>query len=348
MQTDVRQQGATGQSLAVFFKDNTTFLGKTGLAFDSAGISLKYARTLAAATTITPADLATLATAFSSGGFKEIGQGWYRLDIPNAALAVGVGQVVVSGSVTGAEMEPVAITLTLYAPLAAGITVDDITAAIDANSTDLDAIGVVVTDIAARLPAALVGGRIDASVGAIAAATITATAIATDAITAAKIATDAITAAKIATGAITNAKVADGLLSAAKFATDSIAAAAIKADAVTKIQLGLAAASDMVTVLANLATLLASNAIYVKNTAVAVFPFPMKLTDGTPGTGLTVTGTISKDGGAFAGIAGAITEISAGWYSVALTQTEMNANEIALVFTAPGAAQRDIKIKTQS
>jgi hypothetical protein len=47
--------------------------------------------------------------------------------------------------------------------------------------------------IAALLPAALVGGRIDASVGAMAANVVTAAAIAADAITAAKLAADAIT-----------------------------------------------------------------------------------------------------------------------------------------------------------
>lgn len=45
-------------------------------------------------------------------------------------------------------------------------------------------------DIQSRLPAALVSGRIDASVGAMAANTLTASAIASDAITAAKVASD--------------------------------------------------------------------------------------------------------------------------------------------------------------
>ena len=48
-------------------------------------------------------------------------------------------------------------------------------------------------DIQSRLPAALVSGRIDASVGAMASAVLTATAIASDAITAAKVASDVTT-----------------------------------------------------------------------------------------------------------------------------------------------------------
>lgn len=53
-------------------------------------------------------------------------------------------------------------------------------------------------DIQSRLPAALVGGRIDASVGAMAANVLTTAAINDGAITAAKLAADSITAAKLA------------------------------------------------------------------------------------------------------------------------------------------------------
>lgn len=58
-------------------------------------------------------------------------------------------------------------------------------------------------DIQTRLPAALVSGRIDASVGAMAANVLTATAINADAITAAKIAPDAIGASELAADAVT-------------------------------------------------------------------------------------------------------------------------------------------------
>ena len=72
-------------------------------------------------------------------------------------------------------------------------------------------------DIQTRLPAALVSGRIDASVGAMAANTLTATAIATDAITAAKIAADAIGASELAADAVT--EIQSGLATAAALAT---------------------------------------------------------------------------------------------------------------------------------
>lgn len=74
-------------------------------------------------------------------------------------------------------------------------------------------------DIQSRLPAALVSGRMDSSVGAMAADTVTAAAIATGAIDADAIATDAITAAKIA--------------------ADAIGASELAASAVSEIQSGL-------------------------------------------------------------------------------------------------------------
>lgn len=67
-------------------------------------------------------------------------------------------------------------------------------------------------DIQSRIPASLVSGRIDASVGAMAADVVTASAIADNAIDAGAIASNAITAAKIATGAVdADALAADAL-----------------------------------------------------------------------------------------------------------------------------------------
>ena len=68
-------------------------------------------------------------------------------------------------------------------------------------AADIAAVQADADDIQTRLPAALVSGRIDASVGAMAANVLTASAIATDAITAGKIAADAIGASELATDA---------------------------------------------------------------------------------------------------------------------------------------------------
>ncbi len=101
-------------------------------------------------------------------------------------------------------------------------------------------------DIQARLPAALVSGRIDASVGAMAANVVTASAIAADAITDAKVAAD-VTIASVtgAVGSVTGnvggnvtgsvGSVATGGIVAASFAAGAIDAAALAADASAEI-----------------------------------------------------------------------------------------------------------------
>jgi hypothetical protein len=149
------------------------------------------------------------------------------------------------------------------APVGASISAD-----VAAVKTQTAAIETDTQDLQTRVPVALVSGRIDASVGAMAANTLTASAIAADAITAAKVADGAIDAATFAAGAInaaaiasdaiTAAKIADGAIDAATFATGAITAAAIAADAigaselaadaVAEIQSGLATAAAVATI----------------------------------------------------------------------------------------------------
>lgn len=69
--------------------------------------------------------------------------------------------------------------------------------------------------------------------------------LADGAIKAATLASNTITADKIASNAITDAKIASGAITDAKIATDAFSAAKFKADAVTKIQNGLAKATDI-------------------------------------------------------------------------------------------------------
>lgn len=87
-----------------------------------------------------------------------------------------------------------------------------------------------------------------------------------------------------------------------------------------------------------------------KNVALSNFEFLMIDSSDhiTPKTGLTVAGTISKDGGAFGALTNSVSEIANGVYKVNITQTEMNADVITLKFTATGADQRTITIKTST
>lgn len=93
--------GSTSRSVTLYIVDSTTGAPEVGVVFNTTGMDLWYRRDLAAKTSITEVTLAALTTAYTSGGFKEIGNGWYRLDVPNAAFAAGVAGVQIGGTVTG-------------------------------------------------------------------------------------------------------------------------------------------------------------------------------------------------------------------------------------------------------
>lgn len=84
---------------------------------------------------------------------------------------------------------------------------------------------------------------------------------------------------------------------------------------------------------------------YQQNVAVTDFKFYMELTAGGAATGKTVTAQ-GDVGAGFTTLAGAVTEIGSGWYKVNLTQAEMNADEVALRFTAADTKTLNIKIRT--
>jgi len=85
-----------------------------------------------------------------------------------------------------------------------------------------------------------------------------------------------------------------------------------------------------------------------KNQALANFEFVM--TDSSahaPKTGLTVTGTASLDGAAFASLTNAISEVASGVYKVSLAAADVNANTVTLRFTAVDADDTLVTLITQ-
>lgn len=66
----------------------------------------------------------------------------------------------------------------------------------------------------------------------------------------------------------------------------------------------------------------------------------------SPKTGLTVTATRSIDGAAFGAAANLVSELSNGIYKINLAAADLNGSIITLRFTAPGADDRLITIKT--
>lgn len=85
---------------------------------------------------------------------------------------------------------------------------------------------------------------------------------------------------------------------------------------------------------------------FKKNTALAGFTFAMTDANDVPLTGLTVSAARSLDGGAFASCTNAVAEIAYGLYKIDLSAADLNANVVALRFTAAGAADQDFTIMT--
>lgn len=155
--------------------------------------------------------------------------------------------------------------------------------------------------------------------------------------------------AKLGTPAVSLAAdiaAADAVADAIKAKTDNLPSDPADASVVAGLIAAAEAKIDIID--SNVDTILAATEVYKKNTAVTAFMVPILATDGSPGTSLTISGEISKDGGSFAALTNAVAEVGSGWYKVNLTATEMNADEIAFAFTGTGARQRNIKIRTQS
>lgn len=228
------KKGATSQSVYFELMDSTSTTGgrKTGLAFNTAGLTAYYARSQAAAAAIALVTLASAGAAWSSGGFVEVDAtnmpGLYRLDLPNAALAAGAETVVITlRGASGMVQASLAIQLVdnlaadvyarLGAPAGPSIAADIATvagyldtevAAIKAKTDNLPSDPADASDIAASFSAvsgtlatiagyidtevaaikaktdqfAFTGGRVDASVGAMATNVLTASALAADAV----------------------------------------------------------------------------------------------------------------------------------------------------------------------
>src|ERR1035438_3263563 len=93
--------GATSQSILVDLYILATGAGQTALVYNSSGLTAYYsfAGATATSTAITLATLATVTTAWSSGGFIKLDDtnmpGIYRFDIPNVVIAAAKGREVI-------------------------------------------------------------------------------------------------------------------------------------------------------------------------------------------------------------------------------------------------------------
>lgn len=101
MLTDIITKNSTDRSVVVRIIDSTNGTPETGVVWNTSGIDLWYRREGATLTSITEASLTALSDAHSDGGFLHIGHGYYRLDLPDAAVATGANYVDIGGTVTG-------------------------------------------------------------------------------------------------------------------------------------------------------------------------------------------------------------------------------------------------------
>lgn len=186
------QKASTDVTVYVFIQNSslTTGAGLTGLAYNTSSLVCYYVRPLAAAAQLSLATQ-TVTGAHSDGGFVEVDAtnmpGWYRLDLSDAVCATGVPFVGVALK-GAANMAPVNLEIQLTsvnlndsvrggmtalpnaaADAAGGLIISD-AGGLDADAQRADVAAILVdtgTTLDGRIPAALVGGRMDANMGAI-------------------------------------------------------------------------------------------------------------------------------------------------------------------------------------
>lgn len=101
MITYSKKPGSTDVSVVIRIIDAVDGTPETGVTSATSGIDLEYRREGAVVTNITESDLSALNDAHSDGGMLHIGGGYYRLDLPDAAVAAGAAGVLVTGQITG-------------------------------------------------------------------------------------------------------------------------------------------------------------------------------------------------------------------------------------------------------
>jgi len=273
MLLDIVKKGSTDRSVVLRIIDSTDGTPETGVTFETAGIDLWYRREGAVKTSITEATLATLDAAHADGGFLAIADGYYRLDLPDAAFATAANYVDIGGTVTGMVVIGGRVRLVnfdLEDAVRGGLTALPNAAAdaagglpiSDAGGLDLDAKLANTNEVTAARMGALTdlidGGRLDLLIDDIptTAEFNARTLVAADyvvvgdtlaAVTTVGSVTGAVGSVTGAVGSVTGAvgSVAANGITATSIAADAINAAAVKADAVTKIQAGLATPTNI-------------------------------------------------------------------------------------------------------
>jgi hypothetical protein len=340
--------GSTNQDIPVNVYDNASTTGAklAGLVYNSGGMTAGYKRQGAAGSAVTFSLVTKTRGTWASCGFVAISSsvmpGTYELGLPNAAIATGANwvQITMKGY---SRMVPVDIFV------------------------DLNTHSANVTKLAGTVVAARAAGYFPADLRY-----VTSTALVTH--TAGTVPADVRYLSSVALAAHASGQIPADLRDILGTAASPSSTAGILdvnvrniANAVVNTnnaQLGTkvisyASGQDAGTlVLATPANKLYTDGSgYVqlhdvggvqKNTALAKFEFLMVDTSGNAKTGLTITAQRSIDGGAFGSCANSATELANGIYYIDLAATDLNGTVITLRFSATGAADRFITIKTNA
>lgn len=140
---------------------NTDGSAKTDLTSSTTGLALSVFRIGAAAVSISSLSAkAADNTAHADGAIRAVSGNLYTVDLPDAACADQVPSISVKGSYTGGVIEGPEHPLVGYNPASVAVGANTTAPATPTNVSDAQ------TAILAKLPAALVSGRMDSTVGA--------------------------------------------------------------------------------------------------------------------------------------------------------------------------------------
>lgn len=345
------KKGATDQSVVIRIVDATDGTPETGVAYNTSGIDLWYRREGATKSSITEASLSALNDAHTDGGILHIGDGYYRLDLPDAAFASGANGVMIGGAVTGMVVMGCYVHLLDYDPQ-------------DAARLGLSALQPPIAVGTLPSQSGVGTGQVKLASGGIGAddqhvgkllvvysspGTIRGSGLITDSVNS----TDTVTLNggsaldftptsgdpyAVIVGAEVVGVTPDDIPSAVDVRTemDSNSTKLANLDATVSSRLASSGVSA------------ALNKIR-KNAALNNYMF--KMVDAvdlvTPKTGLTVTPTRSIDGGAFSACANSVSEVSNGWYKINLAAADTNGDVIVPRMTAAGAAPHEAVLFTQ-
>lgn len=112
-------KGSTDQTTTIRIVDSADGTPETGVVAATSGLDLEYVRLGAAPVDLTESDLAATDSAHSDGGIKHLGNGMYRVDLPDAAVASGANEVLVTGACTGMVIVPTRHALWDFSPYTA-------------------------------------------------------------------------------------------------------------------------------------------------------------------------------------------------------------------------------------